>query len=820
MQVFQNKFKMDNKEEFLKKILATFRAEADENLNAMAIHLIELEKMPPKPRQDELSEIIYRVAHSLKGASRSVNLTEIESICHAFEDVMSAIRDGELDYSSQVFDALHQTIDIITELLDYSSDEISDELEVRISEHVDMLTLIEAGIEVENIGASKAKKPKQPNSEPNPQQQAAEVTTPKNPEPEEETFAPEHPTEQEQEKTVEQKPVVKKPKPVPRKKTVTNSQVKNASNDTIRISSKKLDTVLAQAEEMLSVKLRAIQRTKNLKTTLTQFSTWHKQSFAILKAARNVNIILQKKGSQENLSSDETKIANLSQHLEWINSFVNNIEKELNDLRDFSVEEVHSISSKIDNLLDDVKELIAVPFSTLSMVFPKMARDIAKDLEKEVDFDIQGDDIRIDRRILEKIRTPLIHILRNSIDYGVEMPDVRVKKGKSAKGKVSLIVERLENNKIGITVSDDGSGINVDKLKKLYIAKHGISDEDAKKITDKECLNYIFQSGISTSDIVTDLSGRGLGLAIAQQEIQLIGGSIDVETVPETSTTFKIKLPLSIVTFRGILIEVSQEMFVIPTTMVDRVVRVRKETIKTVEARATILFEGQLVPLIRISEVLQLKEKVDKSAFIHVAIFENASKKIGFVIDKVISEQEVLVKNFNKQLQRVRNILGATILGTGRVVPILNVSDLFKSSNKMSSTQSTVYDIVDTDEEKVKSILVVDDSITSRTLLKNILEAAGYNVTTAIDGLEGFTKLKEGSYSLVVSDVEMPRLDGFGLTSRIRADKEFSEIPVILVTSLSKREHREKGIDAGANAYIVKSNFDQSNLLDIIQRLI
>ncbi len=817
---------MDNKEEFLKIILATFRAEADENLNAMAIHLIELEKNPPKPRQDELSEIIYRVAHSLKGASRSVNLTEIESICHAFEDVMSAIRDGEIDYSPQVFDALHQTIDIITELLDYQSDDIGDELQVKISEHVDMLTMVEAGIEIEDLGVSRTNKPKQPKPESKPQSQEVPIAQPKDSKPVEDIPQPKVRIEEQQAKAEEIKPEIQKPKPKPKPKPKTKPkpgskpQVKNTSSETIRISSKKLDTVLAQAEEMLSIKLRAIQHSKNLKSTLTQFSTWHKQSFAILQAARNVNIILQKKASQENLSSDETKIANLAQHLEWINSFVSNVEKELNDLRDFSVEEVHSISSKIDNLLGDVKELIAVPFSTLSMVFPKMVRDIAKDLEKEVDFIIQGDDIRIDRRILEKIRTPLIHILRNSIDYGVEMPDVRIEKGKDVKGKVSLSIERLENNKIGVTVSDDGSGINVDKLRKLYIAKHDISEEDADKITDKECLSYIFQSGISTSDIVTDLSGRGLGLAIAQQEIQLIGGSIDVETVANESTTFRIKLPLSIVTFRGILIEVSEEMFVIPTTMVERVVRVKKETIKTVEARATILFEGEVVPLIRISEILQLKEKVDKSAFIHVAIFENGNKKIGFVIDKVISEQEVLVKNFNKQLQRVRNILGATILGSGRVVPILNISDLFKSSNKISSTQSTVYDIVDSEEDKVKSILVVDDSITSRTLLKNILEAAGYNVTTAIDGLEGFTKLKEGSYALVVSDVEMPRLDGFGLTARIRADKEFSEVPVILVTSLSKREHREKGIDAGANAYIVKSNFDQSNLLDIIQRLI
>jgi two-component system chemotaxis sensor kinase CheA len=814
---------MENNQDFLKKILATFKAEAEENLNAMAIHLIELEKNPPKPRQEELNEIIYRVAHSLKGASRSVNLNEIESICHAFEDVMSAIRDEEITYNTQVFDALHQTIDIITELLEYDNDDIGDELQEKVSEHIDMLLMVESGIEVEGTGKSRNRK----SSEAKPI--IEEIEDVKEPEAEPET---EKVLEQEQDLDVPQlkveTPIPQEPeKHVVSKKTVAKSKArrdnasfnKSAADETIRISTQKLDNVLSQAEEMLSLKLRAIQRTKNLKNTISKFSAWHKESFAVLQTAQAVKLMLQKKGNLDGLSADQTQVAELSQYLEWTNSFVKDIEKELNDLREFSIQEIHTISSRIESLLDYVKELIAVPFSTLSMVFPKMIRDIAKDLDKQVDFSIEGDDIRIDRRILEKIRTPLLHILRNSIDYGIELPEERAKKGKSTVGKVSLKIKRLENSKISVVVSDDGAGINKEKLKQLYISDNNISELNAKNVTEKEYLNYIFQSGVSTSDIVTDLSGRGLGLAIAWQEVQQIGGSIEVQTEANKFTRFNIQLPLSIVTFRGVLIEVSGYEFVIPTVLVERVLRTEKEAIKTVEGKATILFQDEVVPLIKLSEILQLNEKQDKSPFIHVAIFEDNTRKIGFVIDRVINEQEVLVKNFNKQLKRVRNISGATILGSGKVVPILNISDLFKSSAKVTSTLTASYDNV-SDEDKVTNILVVDDSITSRTLLKNILEAAGYNVTTAIDGLEGFTKLKEGAFAVVISDVEMPRLDGFGLTSKIRADKAVSDIPVILVTSLSKREHREKGIDVGANAYIVKSNFDQSNLLDILERLI
>jgi two-component system chemotaxis sensor kinase CheA len=796
---------MDKKQEFLKKILETFKAEANENLNAMAIHLIELEKNPGKERQDELSEIIYRVAHSLKGASRSVNLSEIESICHAFEDVMSAIRDGQIEYNTQVFDALHQTIDIITELLDYDSNEVNIELETKISEHIDKLTLIEAGIDVEDLSTSHA--PDTVNTQPNlSKPQNTEQIEAKKPEKEQSKIKPSIDDAGQSKKEIQ-------PHSEPHQFS------KSTSSQTIRISTDKLDNVLSQAEELLSLKLRAIQRTKNLQNTLNKFSSWHKESFAILQSANNVSQILKHQDKNPDFSGEKVHIDHLTQYLEWTNSFVKDIEKELKNLNNFSVQEIHTISLKIENLLDDVKELIAVPFSTLSDMFPKMVRDIAKDLGKEVDFYVEGDDIRIDRRILEKIRTPLIHILRNSIDYGIEKPEERSNKKKPPKGKVRLIVKNLENNKIGVYVSDDGKGIDVEKLKKIYIADNNIQDQNVNKITDKECLGYIFHSGVSTSDIVTDLSGRGLGLAIAWQEIQQIGGNIDVETQKNISTTFSITLPISIVTFRGIIVEISNYKFIIPTIAVHRVLRIKKEHVKTVEGKATILLEGEITPLVKLNEILQLKEKPNKTDYLHIAVFENNTRKIGFVIDKVINEQEVVVKNFNRQLKRIRNISGATILGSGEVVPILNVSDLFKSSSQINSSANTIDNLIP-EAEKMKSVLVVDDSITSRTLLKNILNAAGYKVTTAIDGLEGYTKLKEGAYQVVISDVEMPKLDGFGLTSKIRADKEFSDMPVILVTSLSKREHREKGIDVGANAYIVKSSFDQTNLLDIIERLI
>jgi len=807
---------MDKKQEFLKRILETFRAEATENLNAMAIHLIELEKNPSKERQDELSEIIYRVAHSLKGASRSVNLTEIEGVCHAFEDVMSAIQEEEISYNPQVFDALHKTIDIITELLEYNDDNVGHEMDMKISDHVELLSMIEAGIEVENTNKSRIEKNKEKSqSEIDKKEKSLKDSTA--------AAAKEEEEEEEEEQKITTLEIAKKEKEENTKKskpkTESETKIKKATSDTIRISTRKLDNVLSQAEEMLSLKLRAIQRSKDIKNTLGKFSAWHKESVAILQSANALKKVLPEEEMTNNAKSTQPKVSQISQYFEWTNSFIKDLEKELKSLSDFSTQEIYNINLKIENLLNDVKELVAVPFSTMSDIFPKMARDISKDLGKEVDFTIEGDEIKIDRRILEKIKTPLIHILRNSIDYGIEPPEVRLKKGKTSKGKVSLKIKREDNSKIGVYISDDGGGIDIEKLKRIYISKHELSDSEIKNLTKKEIINQIFQSGVSTSEIVTDLSGRGLGLAITWQDIQQIGGSIDVETEKDSFTTFKILLPQSIVTFRGIIINQSDHTFIFPTTHVEKVMRIKKSDIKTIDGKATFLLENEVVPLVKLNEILQLKEKENKADFIHVTIFENNSKKIAFVIDKVLNEQEVLVKGFSRQIKQLKFFSGASILGSGKVVPILNISDLIKASANLSSSQKSITDSA-ASTEQTKSILVVDDSITSRTLLKNILDSAGYQVTTAIDGIEGYTKLKEGSYSIVISDVEMPRLDGFELTSKIRADREFEDMPVVLVTSLSKKEDREKGIDVGANAYIVKSSFDQTNLIEILERLI
>lgn len=805
---------MDKKQEFLKRILATFRIEAEENINNISANLGELEDGCSDERKEEILEVIFRAAHSMKGASRAVNLSEIESVCHALEDVMSAIRSGQISLVPEIIELFTDTVDLLNDILNAEDGVIDEDLAERVERITYTLSAAEQG-ELESKRRTKKKgRTKKTKAAPVAPvvEEVAPVVEEKEEPPEPAKLEPEPPKEAPVEKKVAKKPV---------RKTATK-KVKSTASDTIRISTKKLDTLLTQAEEMLNIKLMSRQRTKDLNAVLAKFSTLQQETAIIHESHTFINHYLKSNSGDVLYSRLDEEMEKIVAFQEWSTSFMEEIEKDVKEMYGTSKQEDYTSSSLIESLLADVKAVITVPFSVLLDGFPKMVRDIARDLEKKVDFKVEGDSIEIDRRILENLRTPLLHILRNSIDYGVEDVETRVKQGKSEKGNVVFRVEQLEHNKVEITITDDGPGLNREKLKRLYVEGENIPESEVDSVEEADYLNYIFRSGVSTSDIVTDLSGRGLGLAIVQETIEKMEGTIVVETVPGKSTTFRILLPISILTFRGVVIKAGNRHFIAPTSRVESVIRIKTDEIDTIENKPTVLFNGELLSIANLSHILDLPHKDEVGEYTQLIILETKKKKFALIIDHILGEQEVLVKSFNKQLRRVRNIAGATVLGSGEVVPVLNVNDLYQSrlgnvtvvtnASEEGAAKSSITD---------KNILIVEDSITSRTLLKNVLEMRGYNVTTAIDGLDGYTKLREiVHFDCVISDVEMPRMNGFELGAKIRATSGFEKIPFILITSLCKREHKERGIDVGANAYIVKSNFEQNTLFDILDTLL
>ena len=570
--------------------------------------------------------------------------------------------------------------------------------------------------------------------------------------------------------------------------------------ETVRIPMAKMDALLRHAEEMIAVKLTAARNAADLRGLCSEFEAWSKEWAKVRDVPRS--------GLPEKLAG----------FLKWNQDHIRSVEKRVCARATAAEQDERSTAALVDDLLDDAKRLVMLPFAALFDAFPKLVRDLSRAQGKEIALRLRGREIEIDKRILQEMKDPLLHLVRNAIDHGIEKPAGRAAAQKPAMGRLTLAVAQLDGSKVEILLTDDGAGIDAEKVKAAAVREGVVSAEDAHGLQEPAALALIFDSGVSTSPIITEISGRGLGMAIVREKVEKLGGQITIETTRGVGTTFHIVLPVTLATFKGILVSAGGQSFVIPTAKIERIQRIRRGEIGTVENRETISFDGHTLSLARLDEVLGLPPRPASGEFIEVVILGSAEKRIGFAVDELLSEQEVLVKIIGKPLLRVRNVAGATILGSGTPAVILNTSDLLKSAVRAAGGPRLSRPAEA--EVPPSNILVADDSVTSRMLLKNILQSAGYRVTVAVDGVEALDALKSGEFDLLVSDVEMPRMDGFELTAQVRADPKLTELPVVLVTALGSREHQERGVDVGASAYIVKSSFDQSNLLEILRKFV
>jgi two-component system chemotaxis sensor kinase CheA len=761
-----------NNDDFLKKLLATFRIEADEHIQAMSSGLVALEKMPAGAQRSESVERIYREAHSLKGAARAVNLAAMESVCHALESVFAGLKNNRVAATPALFDLLHQTLEALGGLLDSAGQAKAGAQKQAV---VALVRRLEAALQGAPPGVQ----------------------------------------------DVLSLPFAASGEPGESADPAAGLQTSSRGAGTIRVRTAKLDAVMRQTEELLAPRLAAGERGRELRELGTTLAVWKKELARIRPAMRAVESSFGQAKKTNGAAVAQRELAKLLAYLDAEPTLMKLIEDRLRKLESAAAHDHRALSTMVDGLLRDVKEMHMLPFSSLLEAFPGLARELARDQGKQVELVIRGDEIEIDRRILEQIKDPLNHLFRNCVDHGVEPPAARGHKGKPAHATLTIAVAHKDGNKVEILVADDGTGIDVAKVKAAAGKLGMMSAEELEKLNEREALALVFQSGVSTSPIVTDLSGRGLGLAIVRERVEQLGGTIALETQPDRGTSFRIVLPLTLATFRGVLVRAGDRIFIIPAVSVERVALVAAKDIRTVENRETIALDAQALSLVHLADVLEIARAPGEPAdHAQVVVLGLGVGRIAFRVDAVLAEQEVLVKGLGRQLKRVRNLAGASVLGTGQVVPVLNVPDLMQSAMRPAASPLASGTGEPLAPAAKRAILVAEDSITSRALIKNILESAGYSVTTAVDGVDAYTALKAGAFDLVVSDVEMPRMDGFDLTAKLRSDKRLAQLPVVLVTALESREHRERGIDVGANAYIVKSSFDQSNLLEIVRRLI
>jgi two-component system, chemotaxis family, sensor kinase CheA len=607
--------------------------------------------------------------------------------------------------------------------------------------------------------------------------------------------------------------------------SIAGQQVISATTgeaETVRIAVSALDARLLEAEEMLAAKLTAEQWSADLAALEARFEQWRKQWSRIQPRMRR----LRQRGEQtpDGVTTPDTH--DLAEFFDWNHDYVRALEGSVTGLRRRADQNRLLVAKLVDELLENSKKLLMLPLSTISALLFKVVRDLCRDQGKEAVLTVRGEEVTIDKRILEELKDPLIHLLRNCIDHGVETPEQRRRAGKSPQATIAVAVAPIDGNEVEVSVSDDGAGVDLEKVK-LAADRRGLLAPDASGSDgESAALGLVFEADVSTSPIITQVSGRGLGLAIVREKTEKLGGRVAIESRRGAGTVIRMIVPLTLATFRGILIRVAQRSFIVPTAHVERVSRFKAEDVQTVEGRRALALNGRAVALVDLAEVLQLPSghgNAGGGVPGIVLVLGAGEQTVAFAVNEVLDEREVLVKRFAKPLSRVRNIAGATVLGSGEVAPILNVPDLLKSAKTAGAAPAAPDSREATSMQPQAAagrILVAEDSITSRMLLKGILESAGYEVTTAVDGIEAFTTLRSGHFDLVVSDVEMPRLNGFDLTARIRADRTLAEMPVVLVTALESREDRERGIEVGANAYLVKSSLDQDDLLEALQRLI
>jgi len=581
-------------------------------------------------------------------------------------------------------------------------------------------------------------------------------------------------------------------------------------DETVRMPIARLEALMLRLEEMLEVKLSTHRRAETLRAAHLMVEQWKHEG----------DRINSEMGDPGALSGLPPRIE------EWMartRDTIASLETRLSGLSGETDQDDNTVSRLVDSVLDESKKLLMLPFNTLLEMLPKLVRDLAGEQGKEVDVVIRGGEIEIDKRMLQELKDAVIHLVRNCIDHGIENAEERRQRNKPARGTITVEVSLVDAGKVELAVRDDGAGVDVGAVKKVAV-KHGIlSKHEAMSLGREDAVALIFRSAISTRPVVTSLSGRGLGMAIVKERVEKLGGRISVETTDHEGSVFRLVMPLTLATFRGIFVEVAGQWFIVPSSGVERVGRVRRDQVTTVEDRAVITLAGRMTPFVRLADVLEIPAPdtgTAESLLVFMMLVEASDRRVMFGVDSVLSEDEVLVKSFVKPLSRVRNVAGATILASGKVVPILNVSDLMISATHSGNCRPTPPCVREAVSVRRKNVLLAEDSIISRMLFKSILESAGYAVKTTVDGVEAWGALQTGDFDAVVSDIEMPGMDGFELTSRIRGDSRVAGKPVILVTGREAPEDRARGIEAGANAYIVKSSFDQSDLLEALRKVV
>lgn len=473
----------------------------------------------------------------------------------------------------------------------------------------------------------------------------------------------------------------------------------------------------------------------------------------------------------------------------------------------------------LDSLRNNIQQMRLVPATTILRPLLRTARDLSHEFQKQIEVKIIGDEIEMDRVILALLKDPLVHLIRNAIDHAIEEPAERMRLGKPTIGQITIKITS-ESGKVLLSVADDGRGIDIEGIKQIAIQKKIVTAEKIPHLSKNDILDLIFLPGFSTKKTVSTISGRGVGMDVVRTNISQAKGNISIATETGKGTTITLKLPLTLISDNGLLVETCGQTFILPTHAIAKAIQVSPSEIKTIESEPTVLLNGTPILLRDLGQTLNLsRTKPETSQFHSIAIVTTIGRPlVGFIVDNFVSEREIIIKQLLPPLDQTPIISGATLTGRGEVVLILNPNRLIDIATAMNFTPK----ITDHkfDQEEVPKILVVDDSLTTRSLLVNILSAHNFNAKSVMDGQEAWNLLQAEKFDLVVTDIIMPIMNGFELTKKIKQHPTLKGLPVIIVSTLADDADKRQGVEAGADAYIVKSQFEGKDLVETVKQLL
>lgn len=805
-----------------------FQIESEEHIQVIEKCLLTLEK---NPHDYDILHLIFREAHSMKGASRMLGLSDIESIAHIFEEVLGKASRGEFQITPKQIDIYYEGIDAIKKLVNEAvTGENSD---------VDVVSVLDKLIESKNdiskkTEASKNKasiitvekkepeeiKPEVPKQEvkvePNPIPVVDNIVI-SEPPPKEQAATPNSPKQEAKDqidKIIESKKasVVDTPskKETTPDKNKANS-IEQKKTDTMRVDPSKLDALMVQTGELIVTKNRILNRVKEVGDAYYSYEE-------LLRTVQETRNLLSNFAKQTDLSPKHKFFLTQLQELNTKEtSKLENLEENINRLKKNLSNDTTRLSLTSMKIERRIYNLRMLSLSTVFSLFHRTVRDLSRETNKNVQLIIEGGETTVDKQILEELKDPLMHIIRNAVDHGIEDKESRVKSGKPELATITLF-GKSQSDTVLIEIKDDGKGLDLEKIKSKAIEKGLYNQDELSQMDNKKIYSIIFQHGFSTQSNVSNLSGRGVGMDVVKSFVEKFKGDIDTESELGVGTTFRIKLPIKFSTTHVLIISVGNQKFGFPADNVILSKTIYPKDIFILEGQSTVIIEKQPVHLVQLANYLEIAQITAKkiTAPTPCLFIQSDGIKLALVVDSVIEKNEVIIKSFEGVLKKVRNVSGATILDSGEICIILHPKELVKTITK-TNISITVEET--NKEESNFKILVVDDSLTTRVQIKRILETEGFDVEIGIDGEDGWSKLNAGKFSLVITDMEMPKMNGIEFTKKIKESVKLKDTSVIMLTSLGTEENIKQGMDAGADAYLVKTKFDRKDLLQIIKRL-